>query len=60
LKPTYKIGDECIICSTCVMLCPAECISFGYEHYEIDQTECIHCGTCAQNCPVGTIRKQEE
>ena len=51
----YKIGDECISCGTCAGTCPAEAISEGAEHYEIDEEKCLECGACAGECPVSAI-----
>ena len=32
----YVISDECVSCGTCAAECPAEAISEGAEHFEID------------------------
>lgn len=51
----HKISDECISCGTCAAECPADAISEGAEHYEIDADTCLDCGACAGACPVGAI-----
>ena len=53
--PTFVIGSECISCDTCEDDCPADCISMGAEHYEIDQEACVLCGTCFESCPESAI-----
>ena len=47
----YVISDECVSCGTCAAECPAEAISEGAEHFEIDADACLDCGTCADACP---------
>ena len=43
----YVISDDCVSCGTCAAECPAEAISEGAEHFEIDADACLDCGTCA-------------
>ena len=51
----YVIGDSCISCGSCASQCPAEAISQGDSHYEIDPSKCLDCGSCASQCPVQAI-----
>ena len=51
----YVISDECVSCGSCAGECPAEAISEGDSHYEIDPDLCLDCGTCADTCPTGAI-----
>lgn len=51
----YVISDECVSCGACAGECPAEAISEGDLHYEIDPDICLDCGTCADVCPTGSI-----
>ncbi|MCI1722334.1 MAG: 4Fe-4S binding protein [Lachnospiraceae bacterium] len=51
----YVISDDCVSCGTCAGVCPAEAISEGDSHYEIDPEKCQDCGSCAAACPVGAI-----
>ena len=37
----YVISDECVSCGTCAAECPAEAISEGAEHFEIDADACL-------------------
>lgn len=51
----YVIGDECVSCGACAAQCPAEAISEGAEHFEIDADACLDCGACEAQCPVSAI-----
>ena len=51
----FVIGDDCVMCGTCFVNCPAEAISEGNGKYVINADSCMECGTCAANCPVGAI-----
>lgn len=54
----FKISDDCLSCGTCAANCPAEAISMGDLHYEIDQDKCLGCGTCKENCPAEAIHEE--
>ena len=54
----YVITDACVSCGSCAMGCPAEAISHGEDHYEIDQDLCLQCGSCADSCPTSAIEEQ--
>jgi ferredoxin len=59
---TYVIAEPCIGSkdSSCVDVCPVDCIhptreESGYDEVEmlyIEAEECIDCGVCAEACPV--------
>ena len=51
----FVITDECVSCGTCAGECPAEAISEGASHYEINTDLCLDCGTCESACPTGAI-----
>ena len=51
----YVISDECLSCGACAAQCPAEAISMGDLHYEIDPDKCRGCTLCAKKCPVSAI-----
>ena len=55
----YVISDECVSCGTCAAECPADAISEGAEHFEIDADACLDCGTCADACPTEAIHPAE-
>ena len=53
------VTDECTLCESCFLVCPAGAI------YEDEQTGraavleavCLNCGVCMGECPTGAIRK---
>ena len=54
----YVISDACISCGACAAGCPAEAISEGANHMEINPDVCLECGACESTCPVGAISAQ--
>lgn len=60
---TYAITQTCCSDSTCVAVCPVNCIhptpqerAFGStEMLYVDPRSCIDCGACADACPVDAI-----
>ncbi len=54
----YVINDNCIGCTACARVCPAECISGERKQmHTIDQDQCIKCGACFDKCKFGAIDK---
>ena len=52
----YIITDECIGCTKCMQICPADAIkSIPYEKHEIDDEKCTKCGSCITNCSMKAI-----
>ena len=51
----YVISDECVSCGACAAQCPAESISEGDAHFEINPDACLDCGACADTCPMSAI-----
>ena len=66
----YVITEPClgVTDSTCVGVCPVECIKDGtieidgkvYEQLFIDPDGCIDCGMCKPECPVDAIFPADE
>ena len=54
----YKITDACIGCSSCLDVCPQNCIVSDSIPYMIEQEHCLHCGNCHTVCPVNAVIKQ--
>lgn len=54
----YVISDACVSCGACAAGCPAEAISEGKEHMEINKDVCLECGACQATCPVGAITEE--
>jgi NAD-dependent dihydropyrimidine dehydrogenase PreA subunit len=62
---TYIICEPCVGVkdSSCVDVCPVDCIYGKKEDYEmlyIQPEECIDCGLCVDACPVEAIFPLEE
>ena len=51
----YVISDECVSCGAWAAQCPAEAISEGDSHFEINPDACLDCGACADTCPMSAI-----
>lgn len=52
----FKLED-CCGCSSCVQVCPKQCISFnedrqGFRYPIVDAKKCINCGLCEKACPI--------
>ncbi len=54
----YCITDNCMMCSTCVDVCPQNCIYSDNGIAVIKQENCLHCGNCYEVCPVDAIVKR--
>jgi NADH-quinone oxidoreductase subunit F len=53
---TYAVTDDCIGCTRCAQVCPADAIAMTpYEKHEIDPEKCFRCGSCVNTCPVDAI-----
>ncbi len=53
----YLVTDDCIGCTLCAQLCPADAIEARpYEKHEIDPEKCIRCGTCKSVCPSDAVK----
>ncbi len=53
----YWITEDCIGCTRCAQICPADAIEMRpYEQHEIDPELCVRCGACKVACPVDAIR----
>lgn len=51
-----KEKNQCCGCSSCIQICPKQCISFeedceGFRYPQVDTTKCIDCGLCEKVCP---------
>jgi Pyruvate/2-oxoacid:ferredoxin oxidoreductase delta subunit len=56
--------NKCIICETCLEVCPVEAIGFPpgtgtYQAPEVDWMVCRGCGLCAEECLNGAITLEE-
>ncbi len=62
---TQIITSLCLRDSSCVEVCPVECIVGGqptdqWPWYYIDPDTCIDCGACVPECPVEAIFPEED
>ena len=62
---TYIITSLCLRDSSCVDVCPVECIVPGkpedqWPWYYIDPDTCIDCGACIPECPYEAIFTEDE
>ena len=62
---THVITSLCLRDSSCVDVCPVECIVPGkpvdeWPWYYIDPDTCIDCGACIPECPYEAIFTEEE
>lgn len=62
---THIITSLCLRDSSCVDVCPVECIVPGkpvdkYPWYYIDPDTCIDCGACIPECPFEAIFTEED
>jgi quinone-modifying oxidoreductase subunit QmoB len=50
--------DKCVLCLTCMRICPHAAISIDVENKAafVSAVICQRCGTCAAECPVGAIQ----
>jgi ferredoxin len=62
---THIITSLCLRDSSCIEVCPVECIIPGkpidqWPLYYIDPDTCIDCGACVPECPWEAIFPEEE
>lgn len=62
---THIIASLCLRDSSCVDVCPVECIIPGkpvdkWPWFYIDPDTCIDCGACIPECPYEAIFTEEE
>jgi Pyruvate/2-oxoacid:ferredoxin oxidoreductase delta subunit len=48
--------EDCIGCSTCVDICPAEAQELVESTAKVDENRCIGCGICVHHCPEEAIK----
>jgi len=50
-------GDKCILCLTCMRICPNAAVSIDIENKvaSVSVVTCQRCGMCAAQCPAGAI-----
>jgi len=54
----YVVTDDCIGCTKCAKVCPADAIEYTpYEKHFIKTDSCTMCGLCISECSFDAIRK---
>jgi ferredoxin len=58
---TFIIAEPCIDVkdSSCIDVCPVDCIHEYQRMLVIDPEECIDCGACEPECPVEAIYPED-
>ena len=46
------IENKCDFCSTCITVCPPDCIEVRENSINIDHETCIDCDLCVEICPI--------
>ncbi len=54
-RPALK-KSECIGCSKCARICPANAITMKGGKAQIDKSLCIRCFCCQEFCPIGAMK----
>ena len=52
--------NKCDFCSTCVTVCPEDCIEVRESSIIIDDVVCIDCDLCVQICPIEVLEGDYE
>jgi uncharacterized protein (DUF362 family)/Pyruvate/2-oxoacid:ferredoxin oxidoreductase delta subunit len=47
--------EACIVCGTCVSICPAKALSVRNKKIKLDKSKCIRCCCCHEICPKNAI-----
>ena len=51
-KPqVHWLGSRCIMCRTCIDICPENALALTDEGIEVNRELCTGCGRCAEECP---------
>jgi len=48
--------EKCVVCGTCVKLCPTEALKLVDTIINLTEEKCIGCGLCAHHCPEKAIK----
>ena len=54
------IQNKCDYCSTCITVCPVDCIEIREASIDIDHNVCINCNLCVYICPIEVLVSQNE
>ena len=54
------VNDSCVLCKTCVEVCPVGAFHDAGTQVVVNPDECIDCGVCISECPQGAISSSDE
>ena len=54
------IENKCDFCSTCITVCPVDCIEVREASIKIDSVTCIDCNLCVYICPIEVLIQENE
>ena len=57
---TSVVNDSCIMCRSCVGVCPVDAFNIGDTQLVVNPDACIDCGVCIPECPVEAISTDAE
>ena len=52
--------NKCDYCSTCITVCPPDCIEVREDLIRIDNKTCIECDLCVYICPIEVLESSIE
>ena len=52
--------NTCDYCSTCITVCPPDCIEVREYSISIDHNLCIDCDLCVEICPILVLSSRDE
>ncbi len=54
------VKDSCVLCKSCVEVCPVDAFHEGDTQVVVDPDTCIDCGICISECPQNAISPDSE
>ncbi len=58
--PSVVNGDACVLCKSCVDVCPVDAFHIGDTQVVVDPDTCIDCGVCISECPQEAISSEDD
>ena len=52
--------NKCDFCSTCITVCPTDCIEVRENSINISHDLCIDCNLCINICPIEVLSSNEK
>ena len=54
-KQLHWLKSDCIVCRSCISICPNQVLSFVEDELVIDRNACKSDGDCTEECPSGAL-----